>query len=195
MPPINSRSTRLWGDTCSVVTSHSTSIAFFARIIWRSKFYRGAFLAHIHGIACWSPQKRISKHPVHRAWYCSSNCTFGSMRFLFKISASLRPSWGFKYALILSQADSYSEKSNKMQQCIKILLFIILNKAQHVLGETPPIIRSLKLRKQPLVLHTWKVVGRAVVGRCRVATWQSLTTAGPTTFHGIMQNQSLLVKF
>jgi len=40
-----------------------------------------------------------------------------------------------------------------MQQYIKILLFLILNEAQHVSGDTPPIIRSLKLRKQPLVLH------------------------------------------
>jgi len=53
-----------------------------------------------------------------------------------------------------------TEKPNKMQQCIKILLSLILNEAQHVLGD---IIRSLKLHKQPLVLHTWKVVGRAVV--------------------------------
>jgi len=37
------------------------------------------------------------------------------------------------------------EKPNKMQQRIKILLFLILNKAQHVSGDTPPIIRSLKL--------------------------------------------------
>jgi hypothetical protein len=41
--------------------------------------------------------------------------------------------------------------------------------AQHVSGYTPPIIMSLKLHKQPLVCHTWKVVGRAVVGRCQVA--------------------------
>jgi len=45
-----------------------------------------------------------------------------------------------------------------MQDCIKILLFLILNEVQHVSGDTPPIIRSLKLHKQPLVLHTWKVV-------------------------------------
>ena len=55
-----------------------------------------------------------------------------------------------------------------MQQFIKILLFLILNEAQHVSGYTPPIIRSQKLHKQPLVLHTWKVVVRAVVGRCQV---------------------------
>jgi hypothetical protein len=64
---------------------------------------------------------------------------------------------------------SYSEKSNKMQQYNKILFFLILYEAQHVSGDTPPIIRSLKLHKQPLVLHTWKVVGRTVTGRCKVA--------------------------
>ena len=56
-----------------------------------------------------------------------------------------------------------------MQQCIKILLFLFLNESQHVLGDTLPIIRSLKLHMKPLVLHAWKVVGRAVVGRCQVA--------------------------
>jgi hypothetical protein len=40
-----------------------------------------------------------------------------------------------------------------MQQCIRILLFLVLNEAQHVSGDTLPIIRSLKLHKQPLVLH------------------------------------------
>jgi hypothetical protein len=50
----------------------------------------------------------------------------------------------------------------------KILLFLILYEAQHVSGDKPPIIRSLKLHKRPLVLHTWKVVRRAVVGRCHV---------------------------
>jgi len=45
--------------------------------------------------------------------------------------------------------------------------FIIpyLYEAQHVSGDTPPIIRSLKLHWQPLVFHTWKVVGRVVGGR------------------------------
>jgi len=52
-----------------------------------------------------------------------------------------------------------------MQQCIKILLFLILYEAQHVSGDTPTIIRSLKLHKQPLVSYTCKVVGHAVVGQ------------------------------
>jgi hypothetical protein len=46
-----------------------------------------------------------------------------------------------------------TEKPNKMQQCTKILLFLILNEAQHVSGDTTPIIRSLKLHKQSPVLH------------------------------------------
>ena len=47
--------------------------------------------------------------------------------------------------------------------------FIIpyLYEAQHVSGDTPPIIRSLKLHWQPLVFHTWKVVGRVVSGCCQ----------------------------
>jgi hypothetical protein len=50
-----------------------------------------------------------------------------------------------------------------MQQFIKILLFHIYVKLQHVSGDTPPIIGSLKLHWQPLVFDTWKVVGRVVV--------------------------------
>ena len=47
--------------------------------------------------------------------------------------------------------------------------FIIpyLYEAQHVSGDTPPIIRSLKLHWQSLVFHAWKVVGRVVGGRCQ----------------------------
>ena len=62
------------------------------------------------------------------------------------------------------------KKPNKMQQCIKILLFLILSEAQHVSSDTPPIIRSIKLHKQPLVFYAWKVVERAVVGLCQVAS-------------------------
>jgi hypothetical protein len=47
--------------------------------------------------------------------------------------------------------------------------FIIsyFHEAQHVSGDTPPIIRSLKLHWQPLVFHTWKGVGLVVGRRCQ----------------------------
>ena len=64
--------------------------------------------------------------------------------------------------------------------------FIIhyLYEAQHVSDDTPPIIRSLKLHWQLLVFHTWKVVGRVVVGRCQSqCAWQRPPTTSPTTFH------------
>jgi len=55
-------------------------------------------------------------------------------------------------------------------RCNNVSKFIIpyLYEAQHVSGDTPLIIRSLKLHYQPLVLHTWKVIRRVVAGRCQV---------------------------
>jgi hypothetical protein len=70
-----------------------------------------------------------------------------------------------------------------MQQCFKILLFLVLNEAQHVSGDTSPIIRSLKLHKLPLVSHTWKVFGRAVVGCCQVAYERVQCTLSCATRH------------
>ena len=65
--------------------------------------------------------------------------------------------------------------------------FIIpyLYEAQHVLGDTLPIIRSLKLHWQPLVFHTWKVVGHVVGGRCQahIVPDNVPPTTRLTTFH------------
>jgi len=49
------------------------------------------------------------------------------------------------------------------QNCIIPYLY----EAQHVSGETPPIITILKLYWQLLVFYTWKVVGRVAGGRCQ----------------------------
>ena len=89
-----------------------------------------------------------------------------------------------------------TEKPNKMQHCIKILLFLILNEAQHVSGDTPPIIRCLKLHTQPLVLRKWKVVGRVIVGRLSGSV-RYLTTSNNHTSDNLprMQNQRLRVQF
>ena len=103
------------------------------------------------------------------------------------------------YEVVLNVKYVLTEKSNKMQQCIKILLFLVLNEAQHVSGETPPIIRSLKLHKQPLVLHNtvegcrtcscWTKSGFAYVVGCRTCScWtlpdnvQKLHVRQPTTY-------------
>ena len=56
----------------------------------------------------------------------------------------------------------HKEKFNEIQQFIKICIILYLYEAQHVSDDTPPIIGSLKLHWQPLVFHTWKVVGRVV---------------------------------
>jgi len=42
-----------------------------------------------------------------------------------------------------------------------------LYEAQRVSGDTPPIIRSLKLHWQPLFFYKWKVFGRVVGGLCQ----------------------------
>jgi hypothetical protein len=47
------------------------------------------------------------------------------------------------------------------------LIIPYLYEAQHVSGDTPPNIKSLKLHWQPLVFHTWKVIDRDVGGRCQ----------------------------
>jgi len=70
-----------------------------------------------------------------------------------------------------------------MQQCIKILLFPYLYEAYHVSGDTPPIIRSLKLHWQPLVFYTSKVGGRVAGGHCQAqCAWQRPTATRPTNF-------------
>jgi hypothetical protein len=46
----------------------------------------------------------------------------------------------------------------------QIFIILYLYEAQHVLGDTLPIIRSLKLHYQRLVLRTWRVVRRVVAG-------------------------------
>jgi hypothetical protein len=61
-------------------------------------------------------------------------------------------------------------KSNKMQQFITIFIIPCLYEVRHVSEDTPPIIRSLKLYWQPLIFHTWKVVGRVAGGRCQPHT-------------------------
>ena len=82
----------------------------------------------------------------------------------------------WKHLVMTHLCSIHKEKSNKMQQCIKIFIIPCLYEAQHVSSKTLPIIRSLKLHWQPLVFHTWPVVGPVIGGCCLPAT-------RPTTFH------------
>jgi hypothetical protein len=62
-------------------------------------------------------------------------------------------------------------------RCNSVSKFIsYLYEAQHVLGDTPPIIRSLKLHWQPLVLHAWKVVWLLDADRVQQLHVQQLST-------------------
>jgi hypothetical protein len=70
----------------------------------------------------------------------------------------------------------------KCNSVSKFLLSLILNKTQHVLGDTPPIIRILKLYKQPLVFIRGRLSDVQFLD-VRYATWQRPTTARPTTLH------------
>ena len=117
---------------------------------------------------------------------------FASWLLSWAFSIFQRGHTAFKAAKSLKNVPlPYSAEPNRMQQCIKVLLFLILNEGQHVSGNTPPIIRSLKLHKQPLVSHTWNVVGRAVFV---YATWQRPTAARPTTIH-VCKTRSCLCSF
>jgi hypothetical protein len=66
--------------------------------------------------------------------------------------------------------------------------FIIpyLYEAQHVSGDTSPIIKSQKLHWQPLVLHKWKVDRRVAVERCQAQhvpdNVQQLHVQQPSTY-------------
>jgi hypothetical protein len=53
-----------------------------------------------------------------------------------------------------------------MAQCIDILFHIYM-RLNMFRRDKPPIIRSLNLQWRPLVLHTRKIVGRVVAGRCQ----------------------------
>ena len=68
--------------------------------------------------------------------------------------------------------------------------FIIpyLYEAQHVSGDTLPIIRSLKLHWQPLVFHAWKVVGRVAGGHCQ-ALCLTMSCTAPDNVHQLRVQQ------
>jgi hypothetical protein len=67
----------------------------------------------------------------------------------------------------------------------QIFFISYLYEAQHVSGDTPPIIMSLQLYWQPLAFPKWKVVGRVVGGLCQ-AECHTL----PDNFHQLQVQQT-----
>jgi hypothetical protein len=76
----------------------------------------------------------------------------------------------------------FMKKIQKDATMYQIFTIPHLYEAQHVSGDTPPIIRSLKQHWQPLVYHTWKVVGRVDGGRCQAHTVRTPPTAHSNRF-------------
>jgi hypothetical protein len=62
----------------------------------------------------------------------------------FRVASSFIMSLDFSI-MINGMVEFIKKKSNKMQQCIKSYIIPYVYEAQHVSGDTPPIIRSLKL--------------------------------------------------
>jgi len=56
-------------------------------------------------------------------------------------------------------------KINQQDATVFQVYYLMLFVAQHISGVIPPIIRSIQLHPQPLVLHTLQVEGCSVVGR------------------------------
>jgi len=79
----------------------------------------------------------------------------------------------------------HKEKIQHDKTMYQNVIILYLYEDQHVSGDTPPIIRSLKLHCRPLVFHTWKVVGR-----CMTTSTNYTSNNTPR-----MKNQRLPVQF
>jgi len=76
------------------------------------------------------------------------------------------------------------KNSTRCKNVSKFFIIPYLYEARHVSGDIASIIRSLKLHRQPLVFHRWKVVGLVVGGRFQAhCAWQRPPITRPTTFH------------
>jgi hypothetical protein len=88
----------------------------------------------------------------------------------------------------------FIKKIKRDTKMYKNFIIAYLYETQYVSGDTPPIIRSLKMHWQPLVFHTWKVVW--------TCSWWTLSGTGLTTSTSYtpnniphMKNQMLPVQF
>jgi len=122
-------------------------------------------------VACSTPWKCETHSTLLEVWNLSSNtektACYEHLRSLYSSADVIRMinwegMWWVRHAAHKEKnRNNHKEKSNKMQQCVRIFIIPYL----YVSGDTTPIIRSLKLHWQPLVFHTWKFVGRVAGGR------------------------------
>jgi len=96
--------------------------------------------------------------------YMTLRCKINASRLYSKVPCTWQFDLMFVDPCIIIK---FIKKNPTRCNSVSNFYYSILYEAQHVLGDTPLIIRSLKLHWQPLVFHTWKVVGRVVVGRCQ----------------------------
>ena len=81
-------------------------------------------------------------------------------------SEQQRPCWWFK---LFNEfyVQQFIQKNPTRWNNVSKFIIPHLYEALHVSGDTPPIIKSLKLHRKTMVLYTWKVVGRVVAGPCQ----------------------------
>jgi hypothetical protein len=86
----------------------------------------------------------------------------------------------------------HKEKFQQDARMYQNFIIPYLYEAQHVSGDTLPIIRSLKLHWQPLVFYTWKAVGQ-----CQAPGTLCLTPSTNYTSSNLprMKNQRLPAQF
>ena len=65
---------------------------------------------------------------------------------------------------MINLSSIHKEKSNKMQQCIKIFIIPYLYEAQHVSGDTPPIRHSVPDNIQQPSMYEKPEAASAVLG-------------------------------
>ena len=122
--------------------------------------------------ACYSELSSSTKHQVARAWLQALSLEATVWPTAYR--QCLHPT-GLKLTFVDLYIIVEFIKKNPTR-CNNVSNFIIpyLYEAQHVSGDTPPIIRSLKLHWQPLAFHTWQIV-------CSCSWWTLSCTLCLTT--------------
>jgi hypothetical protein len=100
------------------------------------------------------------KHAAHSPFFSSEcrlfhNATFFCFSVLFKFYVQDVLKFKCKTPVrgSVHHSTNLIEKPNKMQQFIKVLLYLILKEAQHVSGDRPPIIRGQNCTSSLWFLH------------------------------------------